>query len=262
MMLHQLGAIGDWASGTRIFEAHMNDTQASTDVMAGPLSLHTSEQLPFYCSAVRNDEGRAKPQLRGCSQGLSEMKMLGSQRRKLPVENTKLKKARNSQSREKPMLLSPGTHCKVTESTPPAAFSTGPEQRVKGMEGGERQVKQRVVKAGALSAERFGAWGLDLGAVHLVPPHSRFSANGSGCQKSCSESSCRRAGERCSHGPDAKSDGGLLSYPKPAKVWRRCADGEVAIPAPPMGLSFLAQMAFDSFPGEPEEMINPNNILS
>lgn len=59
----------------------MKDTQASTDVLAGPLSLHTSEQLPFYCSAVRNDEGRAKPQLRGCSQGLSEMKMLGSQRR-------------------------------------------------------------------------------------------------------------------------------------------------------------------------------------
>lgn len=38
--------------------------------------------------------------------------------------------------------------------------------------------------------------------------------------------------------------------------------GEVAIPAPPMGLSSSAQMAFDSFPGEPEEMINPNNILS
>lgn len=64
------------------------------------------------------------------------------------------------------MLLSPGTHCKVTESALPATFSTGPEQRVKGMEGGERQVKERVVKAGggetppssALSAKRFGAW--------------------------------------------------------------------------------------------------------
>lgn len=138
------------------------------------------------------------------------------------------------------------------------------------MEGGERQVKQRVVKARGgrhltiVSTGRGEVWGmgLDVGAVHLIPPHSRFSAYGSGCQKSCSESSCRRAGEWCSHGPDAKSDGGLLSYPKPAKVWRRCADGEVAIPAPPMGLSSSAQMAFDSFPGEPEEMINPNNILS
>lgn len=39
------------------------------------------------------------------------------------------------------MLLSPGTHYKVTESTLPAAFSTGPKQRVKGVEEEERQVK-------------------------------------------------------------------------------------------------------------------------
>lgn len=38
--------------------------------------------------------------------------------------------------------------------------------------------------------------------------------------------------------------------------------GEVEILAPPMGLSSLGLMAFDSFPGEPDEMMNPNKILS
>lgn len=92
-------------------------------------------------------------------------------------------------------------------------------------------------------------------------PKSRFSAWRSGCQKSYSRNSCRQAGERCSHGPDAKSDGELVGYPKPAKVGDVLM-GVVEILAPPAGLSSWGQMAFDFFLGEADEAINPQKTLS